>query len=165
VPNDDVVLRDNYIVGQTNFRQPWTSITMTGNTFYGDVLGIDTTGFPANTYLAARPTETRVFVRPDRYDPGRALIVVYNWAGDDTVDVDIGGVLPRDALYEVRNAQDFTGVPVASGTYGGGTLRLPLTGLAPAQPVCTPGGVTAAEQTGREFNVFVLLPVGCRTGA
>ena len=162
-PNEDVALFDNYFAGQTNFAQPWNSITMTGNTFYGDLPGVDVAGYPDNTYVTARPAENRVFVRPNRYETGRAHVVVYNWTLADTVDVDLGGVLAVGADYEVRNAQNWFAGPIAAGTFDGNPLRLPLTGLSPAQPYGSPTAIDAGEMTGTEFNVFVVRrnPAAC----
>ena len=54
--------------------------------------------------------------------------------------------------YEIRNAQDYFGPPVASGIYDGGPVSVPMTGLTVAAPV----GWPAPAPTGPEFNVFVL---------
>src|SRR6185503_10835654 len=94
----------------------------------------------------------KVFVRANKYEAGRANVTVYNWTGASTVDVDLSGVLAAGASYEVRNAQDFYGAPVASGTYQGGTVRLPMN-----LSVATPVGKAAPAPTGPEFNVFVVL--------
>ena len=50
---------------------------------------------------------------------------------------------------------DFFGVPVLSGTYSGGSLTIPMTGLTVAQPT----GVVpnAATSTGPQFGAFVLI--------
>ncbi|HKC24553.1 MAG TPA: dockerin type I domain-containing protein, partial [Thermoanaerobaculia bacterium] len=47
----------------------------------------------------------------------------------------------------------FYGAPVLSGTYQGGSVSFPMTGLAPAAPA----GMAAPAPTGPEFNVFVVL--------
>ena len=161
VPNTDVTLRGNYFVGQTIFAQPWSSVTMTGNTFYGDVTGVDTAAYPDNAYLAERPAETRVFLRPSSFEPGRAFVVVYNWAGLDAVDADLGGLLPHGTIYEVRSAQAPAAPPVAEGTFDGSPLHLPLVASPPAPPVCSPGGVDPSEETGEAFFVFLVRPLGC----
>ncbi len=129
--------------------------TMTGNTFFGQLKGFTAADFPSNTYLTNRPTGVRVFVRPNKYEPGRAHIAVYNWDLMDSVDVDVSGILPVGARYEVRNAQDYFGPPVLTGTYDGRLLRLPMTGLRVAAPI---GNVThKPATTGPEFAAFVLI--------
>jgi hypothetical protein len=86
--NQDAKLTDNYLVGTTVFQKTWTSIDMGGNTFIGAVSGVDTTLYPTNTYLSSPPKGTKVVLRPNRYQAGRANVIVYNWDGLDSVDVD-----------------------------------------------------------------------------
>jgi hypothetical protein len=160
-PNTDAKLEGNYIVGTTIFQPSWQTVVMNGNTFYGAVTGVDTSKHPNNTYLTARPQGAKIFVRPSKVEPGRAHIVIYNWDGAASVAVDVSGVLAAGASYEVRSAQDLYGAPVASGTYGGGTIALPMTGLGAAQPVGLPQAIAPGEMTGKELQVFVLLPRTC----
>ncbi len=132
-----------------------TGMTINDNVFAGKTSGFSHTIFPDNTYYdSTLPTGVLVFIRPNAYEAKRAHIVVYNWDHDNTVDVDISGILSDGDGYEVRNAADFFGAPVLQGTYSGGSLTLPMTGLS----VATPVGVPAPAATGPEFNVFVLLP-------
>jgi hypothetical protein len=128
--------------------------TVAGNTIWGSTPGFNSSQYPSNTYHQSRPAGFQAFVRPNQYEPGRAHMVVYNWDLNSTVEVNVSGVLAIGASYEVRNAQDYFGAPVASGTYDGKPLRLPMTGLKVAAPAgydITPG------PTGPEFNVFVLI--------
>lgn len=161
--NIDISLVDNYLAGDTTFYNTWQSVTMTGNTFYamspGNGTNFDPTQFPNNTYLTNRPSGTKVFIRPNQYEAGRAHIIVYNWDLADTVAVDVSGILSPGSVYEVRNAQNYLAAPVTAGIYEGGTLTLPMTGLKPAQPIGS-GKIDPAEFSGKEFNVFVLLQVG-----
>lgn len=114
------------------------------------------TGLDRNSsYIAGRPAGVWSFVRPNRYEPGRANIVVYNWNLQSSVPVDVSGVLTPGQLYVVRDAQNFFGPPVASGTYGGGSITIPMTGLTVATPV---GNVPSRpSHTGPEFGAFVVL--------
>src|SRR5690606_26666760 len=100
------------------------------------------------------PTESFVQVRPNRYEPGRANIIVYNWSHQQSVAVDLSRVLQLGQAYEVRNAQDFFGPPIVSGSYEGGAIELPLD-ESPATPSIT--GMSIAT-TGIEFATFVVLP-------
>jgi hypothetical protein len=116
------------------------------------------TGFDRNSRLVSnakgRPDGVEVFVRPNVYEQGRAHVIIYNWDLKDVVEADAGRVLPIGAKYEVRDAQNFFGPPVAIGTYDGKPLRLPLRGLKTAQLI---GGTVRLETTAPEFAVFVLL--------
>jgi len=104
---------------------------------------------------SGRLTGTKVFVRPNRYEQGRANIVVYNWDKSDKVAVDVRSVLNVGTAYEVRNAEDFFSPPVVSGIFDGQPLQLPMTGLSVAKPMAA---LRTPPPTGPTFNVFVLLP-------
>ena len=52
-----------------------------------------------------------------------------------TVSVDVSAILTSGQGYEVRNAEDFYGAAVLSGTYNGSPLVLPMGGLSVATPV------------------------------
>jgi len=108
-----------------------------------------------STYLTGKLTGTKVFVRTNRYEAGRANIVVYNWDNINSVTVDVNSVLAPGAAYEIRNAQDFFAAPVLSGVFDGQPLELPMTGLTAAAPN---GPLLTAPPTGPTFNLFVLLP-------
>ena len=145
---------DNYFVsGQALDVNNCSGLTITGNTFYGSTSGFSQSAFPNNTYFGTtRPTGKKIFIRPNLYEAGRAHVVVYNWDLDDTVNVDLSSLLAPGATFALTDAQNPFGPPVVSGTYAGGSVSLPMTGLSPAVPV----GVPAPAPTGPEFNVFIL---------
>ena len=113
------------------------------------------TGFDRDSIFAVGDVQgTKVFVRTNLYERGRANIVVYNWNNRDNVRVDVASVLPVGLGFEVRNAQDFHAPPVMSGVFDGQPLRLPMTNLTVAVPN---GPMLTPPPTGPTFNVFVLL--------
>ncbi len=116
------------------------------------------TGLDAHsTYGGPRPEGAVIAVRPNRYERGRANIIVYNWDRAATVAVSLAGVVERGSSYEVRDAQDFFGAPVRRGIYEGGPVELPMTGLRAAQPN---GRVSRPHvHTAPEFAVFVVRMV------
>jgi hypothetical protein len=146
------IVTGNYVSNTTDFN--CTGMTITGNTFYGAIAGFTQSQFPNNTYYSSRPTGVKVFVRPNLYEAGRANITVYNWDGVATAAVDVSGILSPGDGFEVRNAQNFYGAPVLTGTYNGSPLNIPVGSLSPAAPV----GWAAPNPTGPDFNAFVLLP-------
>ena len=161
-PNEDIELVGNYIVGQTLFSDPWSSVTMTDNTFFSAPTGeIDPAAHPRNAYLDAPPTENVVRVRANRYEPGRAHVVVYNWEDADTVAVDLGEAIEPGTAFEVRNAQAFWDAPVATGVFDGGALELPMAEVVPSPANVLPDDLMATERTGRAFHVFVVVPTAC----
>jgi hypothetical protein len=94
-------------------------------------------------------------IRPNRYEPGRGHVIVYNWDRADSVEVDLSEVLREGAEYELRDVQDFHGEPLAAGLYEGGSVTLPLPETASAaQPV----GLSAPPaHSGPVFWVLVAL--------
>lgn len=113
-------------------------------------------GLPgAGRYEGKGAPPNLVVVRPNQYEAGRANIIVYNWAQQSTVSVDLSAVLNVGDRYVVQNAQDFSGTPVASGTYEGGSLALPMAAIPPPAPVGR--AFTPPPVTGPTFNVFVVM--------
>ena len=128
-----------------------TGTVMSGNTIYASIFGWPAGEFPSNKYLSARPASTAAFVRPDLYDPRRAIIAAYTGDGALDVPADVSAVLSPGQTYEVRNARDFYGPTVTNGTYDGEPIALPMQGLGVAPPVGWP-----APPPSSEFNVFIL---------
>ncbi len=149
----NATVTNNYVANNTTFVN-CLPVSMTGNTFYGTIAGFSQGAYPSNSYFSSRPTGTKVFVRPNQYESGRAHITVFNWALAASVGVDLSSFLPAGTGFEIRNANDFFGAPVASGVYGGGSVTIPLTGLSVAAPI----GWLAPPPPGPEFNAFVVLP-------
>jgi hypothetical protein len=106
---------------------------------------------------SAAPSGTKVFVRPNKYESGRALIVVYNWGMQTAVDVDLSTVLRAGQRYEVRNVQDIFGAPVATGTFNGASISVPMNGVTP--PARLGRTTPTPPKTGPYFDTFVLVPV------
>ena len=98
-----------------------------------------------------------MFVRPNRYEPGRANIIVYNWDNSASVNVDLSTVLTAGQSYTIVNAQNFFGSPVTSGTYNGGTIGIPMAGISAPTPI---GRGRAGPVTGPTFQVFVVRLAG-----
>jgi hypothetical protein len=109
--------------------------------------------FPENNFNFGRPKGVRIIVRPNRFEMGRANIAVYNWDRKGFIDLDLGRIVPRGSLYEVRNAQDYFGAPVVAAVYNGGRVRIPLSGLS----VASPNGILPPLPTGPDFNAFVVV--------
>lgn len=153
--DSDAVVQNNYFQTSAMFSPIASGMVVSGNTFLGGTVLLTQSSFPNNNYSTAKPTANVVAVRPNKYEPGRANIIVYNWQNLSAVPVDISGVLPVGTPFEVVNAQNFYGAPVLSGAYQGGIISLPMTGLTAAKPA----GLTSVPATGPLFNVFVLLPL------
>jgi len=114
------------------------------------------TGFDADSAFAPLPKATHVFCRPNRYEPGRAHVIVYNWASNKHVMLDLTAILKVGAKYKIAHAQDFFGRAVVAGTFDGHGVKVPLAPVKPAAPVGMAGA--KLHPTGPKFNVFVILP-------
>ena len=100
------------------------------------------------------PSGQTVFVQANRYESGRAHVVVYNWSGAATALVDVSGLLQPGDHYQLHNAQDIFGAPVATGTYDGHPVAVSMAGVEPPVPL---GRSTATPpKTAPFFDVFVL---------
>ena len=118
------------------------------------------TGFDTNSaFSTTRPTGSKIFVRPNQYQTGRANITIFNWDKSNTFAVDLAnaGLLPGQR-FEIRNVQNYLGAPVLSNqTYTVGTpLTLPMTGLSVAAPI---GHSYTPASTCPEFCVFEVVPL------
>lgn len=107
--------------------------------------------------VADVPSETQVFVRKNKYEQGRALVVVYNFGNQGSISVNLSGVLADGQRYEVRNVQDIYGSPVAAGTYNGGSITLPVSGV--AAPARLGRSTPTPPRTGPNFDTFVVIPL------
>jgi hypothetical protein len=120
------------------------------------------TGYDSNsTFAASRPTGIKVSLRPNRYEAGRANIVIYNWdlANNVTVDLSLAG-LANGQVYEIRNVQNYFGAPVLTGTYNSAApaVSIPMTSAAATAVVSPIGHVFTPPTTLPEFGVFVVVP-------
>jgi hypothetical protein len=159
---DGAVVRDNWFAngdgGISLYLVKAKGLEMSRNRFVQPVSGFEETAFPHNRYYGTkeRPTGTIVAVRPNRYEKGRAHVVVLNWDRKPFVDVDLGPLFAPGTAFEVRNAQDFGGEPVVKSVFTGGPIRLPMNGLSVVRPI---GSTRAVPPTDPEFAAFVVLPL------
>ncbi|HTI05340.1 MAG TPA: Ig-like domain-containing protein [Gemmatimonadales bacterium] len=144
--------------GNTHYRDTTAKAWGFGGTDYKFTTWQQSTGLGAGDRVpSATPSAPAVFVRPNKYEPGRANVIVYNWGRQSSVSADLSNVLAPGQRFEIRNVQDLWGTAVVSGTYGGGSVTIPMGGVAPPQPVG--GSTTAPVQTGPDFDVFVVFPL------
>ncbi|MGH7531166.1 MAG: hypothetical protein ACREMN_12340 [Gemmatimonadales bacterium] len=160
--NGSVRLVNNYVAGGATALEVgyWSSLTATGNRIMGTGAVVQlhdpamSLGEFSGQTASTLPTETRVVVRGNPYERGRAHIVVYNWGRHGAVAVDLAGIVPTGARYEVRNVQQLFGAPVVAGTFRGGPITLPIVGVRP--PVPTGMSRSRAPATGIAFNAYVV---------
>jgi len=114
------------------------------------------------------PTKSEIFVYPNKYETGRANIVVYRWSKNMAtfslssskiaeIGINIGD------LYAIYNAQNFFGTPVvATTTYNGGSINVPiLTNSNAVLPLDGNGGYYKPNMPNLAplFNVYVIRKI------
>jgi len=95
-----------------------------------------------------KPTGTKVFVFPNKYQKGRANVGIFNWDNLASIEVDLAGVLAPGQKYAIYNCLDISQTvtaakPVATGTYAGGKVALPM----------------KRAEISPNFEAFLVLPV------
>lgn len=92
-------------------------------------LGLDVN----SQYVTSAPSGIKVFVRPNKYDSGRANVIVYNWNQASVVNVDVSSVLQPGDTYELHNVQDYFG-DIITGTYSGQEININMSARTRALP-------------------------------
>lgn len=135
-------------------RDPFTtSWRYNGQTFTFSAWKTATKLASTDQAASGTPQATRVFVRQNPYEAGRAMVVVYNWSQLGAVSANLSGILGAGERYVVHSVQNLHGAPVASGTYAGGSITIPVN---PQTAPVAIGGLTRAPSTGRSFDVFIV---------
>lgn len=119
-----------------------------------------TTGFDSNSSATGSAMPDRVIVRPNSYEQGRANVLIYSYSGASTASVNLSSAgLANGQRYTIRNAQNYFGAPVASGTYNSSsaTITVPLTGAAATVATPTGHGFTPAS-TCPKFCPMIVVP-------
>ncbi len=162
---NNAFVSENYFVGDASLNLNCSATTVLSNQFYGPISS--NVSVVNNILYSARPTGVQTYVRPNKYEPGRANIAIFNWSLQSQVTVDLSQVTQENGqpllqpgqAYEVRDAQNFFGSSVASGVFNG-AITIPMTGLVAVAPIAG----HATSHTGPEFGAFVILPLGGSTG-
>lgn len=113
------VLDSNYLTCQTRLgfnNTPVFDASVKGNkimagipTVYGYYLwGFNTTDYPQNDYVSTVPnTGLEYFILPNRYEPKRSHLVVYNWDSAATVTVNVSQAgLQKGEGYKLLNVMN-----------------------------------------------------------
>ncbi|MBA4148118.1 MAG: right-handed parallel beta-helix repeat-containing protein [Verrucomicrobia bacterium] len=148
------VVVGNYFQTSVYFSQHSEGMILISNTFLSGTTFLDRTNHPNNIFMEKLPLNMVVKVRTNKYEPGRATIIVYNWENQESIGVDLGSFLPLGTPFAVRNAQNFRGPPLLNGTFEGELIYLPLRNL----PVAKPIGINAPASTSPAFNIFIIQP-------
>jgi hypothetical protein len=78
---------------------------------------------------ASRPeTPARIEIRPNKYDPNRFHVAIFNWTKASTVALDLSSHLKTGESYQLLNPRDLFGKPVVQATYDSKPVPAPLEG-------------------------------------
>ncbi len=105
-----------------------------------------------NTITSSNPTTDVVFIRPIKYETGRANIIVYNWSKKPSVTVDLSSVLKNGDIYTLIDVQNPT-TTLLTGTYSE-PLPISMTGTTVAQPIGN--APDRRTHTSSEFGCFIV---------
>jgi hypothetical protein len=112
--NEDCEVRGNVVVNGSIQINRYRAVTREGNLELA-------AGAP-------RPAGVRAVWRPNRYDPRRAHLALFNWDRGPVAEVAAGEFLRAGQRYRLLDPRDFYGAPRARGTYDGRALRVPVAG-------------------------------------
>ncbi|MHB8865607.1 MAG: polysaccharide lyase domain-containing protein [Pirellulaceae bacterium] len=74
------------------------------------------------------PSEPKVFVRQNKYEPNRLHVAVFKWGAGDEVAVDLSEYLKMGATFEVRDPKSFFGDALITREYAGDAVNVPVPG-------------------------------------
>jgi len=77
---------------------------------------------------ADRPAGAKSVLLPNKYDPSRIYLAVYNWGKTDAVDVKTGDLLRDGDTVDLLDPKDPFGTPVAGATCRDGLIQVPVQG-------------------------------------
>jgi hypothetical protein len=113
-PNEDCELRDNVVVNGELRVSNFVRVVNERNLV-----------LPQGT---PRPARTKVVLLPNRHDPARAHLVVYNWQRQPQVRVPVAGFLKPGEAFRLLDPKDFYGKPVVAGTCDNEGITVPVAG-------------------------------------
>ncbi len=153
---DGVTVKRNYLANGGLVAIECRNFTIEENFFHPYIFGFPIEQLPSNIYVRTRPTGTRIFLRPNEYEPGRAHLAIFNWDRHDTVSVDLSSILKVGQPFQIRDLQNPLGPPVIGGSFSGQALSIPLNLTTVAGPIGEPG--VSPAHTPSEFGAFLVLP-------
>lgn len=150
--------------------------TWNNNTYYRQSAGNDTrlvnssifeyrnfatwkaeTGYDANSTINSGAMPDTVIIRPNAYESGRANITIYTPSAPSSINVDLStSGLTNGQSYTIKNAFNYFGSDVATGTYNSNspTISVSLTGAATS--VATPTGMETTPSTTVNFYQMIV---------
>ncbi len=107
----DVEVRDNLVVGGGIKTDNCGQATNQGNQTFAK---------------GKRADAASAFLIPNKYDPTRAHLAVFNWAGAPTAQVKVAPVLKAGDRYQLLDPHNFFGKPLFAGKCQGEMMSVPI---------------------------------------
>jgi hypothetical protein len=86
----------------------------------------------SSTNINDAPSDVWAFLRPNKYEPDRALLIIYNWPKTETVSIALSKLWNKGKdqhyRYQIVSVDDIWGEPIVEGQLNGGSVKLPMTG-------------------------------------
>jgi len=133
VPAEYAFERNTYYSGLgTPFQ--WNDATFTELAAWQNATGLDKT----STLVAGRPREAWTFLRPNKYEPDKAYLLIYNWPRTSEVKVDMGRLWDLKGGETVRavSVEDIWGQPVVEGRFAGQPVAIRMAGTYAPEFAC-----------------------------
>lgn len=113
-----------------------------------------------SSFSATLPEQSNYHILTNRYEAQRAHIVVYNWSAEQSLLINLSGLLEEGADFEIYDVLRMDQAPVLSGEYAGGAVALPLTPSNPDLPLRAGSFTSLLSTTLPAFGVFLLRSSG-----
>jgi hypothetical protein len=140
----------------------WKPNSQSGGSWVDLPTFLSLTGFGNQTpqdQANTTPYGLRRWFKDISYVSNERFLAVYNPDGTSPVTVTLGsGWLVSGNHYDLYNVyQDMWGPPIASGTYNGSSISVPMTAISPPAPIqASSRGLNTGPTTGPTWNVFLI---------
>jgi Right handed beta helix region len=101
------------------------------------------------------PDDVRVFVRPNKYEAGRANVAILNWTRLKSVAVDLSSTLRVGQKFRIVNVQSLDSPPIVEGLFDGKPILIPIDASDKYRPIGWPKSLPSLEPL---FAAFLVLP-------
>lgn len=155
---------DNYLVERLEVYGLWEPIDFINNTIYGNINDDDNSinTISGNVFEVSRPSSgLKIFIDSNTVDPRRGRIVVYNYANEDNVTVDLSSTLKEGEAYRIHSVFGLFDAPLLEGVYSGNEIILPMGTVSPPQPNGDLNGIDEDDGPKKKFGVFIVTHGGC----
>ncbi len=132
--NEDCVIRDNVLFGGGISVRKYKKAQIEGNLLAGGRIGVDPVGPDVvqkdnrlldASALAKEPP--KAVLLPNKYDPTRAHLAVFNWSKAPEVEVAVSAFLKPGERFRLLDPEHLYEKPVFEGTCAGPAFKLPMT--------------------------------------